>query len=222
MAVAYPTIPIPDLDDVSTVLTDDFLVVNQSDGTRKAKINDVLNDISIAKIVYFNEGGHLDSKKDLAYDIETNRYYTWNGEYPKVILPDSTLEGAGGVRAGAWAVFGELPVTASGGIIDYGAIGGTLELDLKVADTFVVRLTTDTTLILGNETEGVEGTARSVTIVVTQTTGGSKIYWPDNIRWAFGRKPILTFTQGATDIFKLETYDNGLTWYGSLIIAGAM
>ena len=43
MAVAYPTIPIPDLDDVSTVLTDDFLVVNQSDGTRKAKINDVLN-----------------------------------------------------------------------------------------------------------------------------------------------------------------------------------
>lgn len=222
MAVAYPTIPIPDLEDAETVLSDDFLVVNQTDGTRKAKIDDVVNDLSITKIIYFTEGGYLKSKKDFAYDPETKRYYTWNGDYPKIILPDSTVEGAGGVSAKAWSVFGELAATSSGRIVDYGSIGGQLDMDLEVADTFKVRLTSNTTISFENQTEGLEGVARTITVCITQTSGGNKVYWPDNVKWAYGRDPILTFTAGATDIFKLETYDNGLTWYGALIIAGAI
>lgn len=222
MAVAYPTIPIPDLEDVETVLSDDFLVVNQTDGTRKAKIDNVVNDLSITKIVYFTEGGYLKNKKDFAYDPETKRYYTWNGKYPKIILPDSTVEGAGGVSSDAWSVFGELAATSSGRIVDYGAIGGQLEMDLNVADTFKVRLTSDAVISFSNETNGLEGVARSVTVCISQTAGGDKVTWPDNVKWSYGRSPLLTFTSGATDIFKLETYDNGLTWYGSLIIAGAV
>ncbi|WP_439829587.1 hypothetical protein [Aeromonas caviae] len=62
---------------------------------------------------------------------------------------------------------------------------------------------------------------QSFSFSLKQGTGANIVSWPSNILWSFGRKPVLTFTQGKIDIFQLITYDNGLTWFGSLIIAGA-
>lgn len=62
---------------------------------------------------------------------------------------------------------------------------------------------------------------QSFSFSLKQGTGANLVSWPSNILWSFGREPVLTFTQGKIDIFQLITYDNGLTWFGSLIIAGA-
>ena len=62
---------------------------------------------------------------------------------------------------------------------------------------------------------------QSFSFSLKQGTGANFVSWPSNIFWSFGRNPVLTFTQGKIDIFQLITYDNGLTWFGSLIIAGA-
>ncbi|MNJ45128.1 hypothetical protein D3C77_402120 [compost metagenome] len=62
---------------------------------------------------------------------------------------------------------------------------------------------------------------QSFSFSLKQGTGANLVSWPSNIFWSFGRKPVLTFTQGKIDIFQLITYDNGLTWFGSLIVAGA-
>ncbi|HHS9782078.1 TPA: phage tail fiber protein [Klebsiella quasipneumoniae subsp. similipneumoniae] len=63
---------------------------------------------TIKQTITFQSGGELNSKLDRISD-GTYIYY-WTGSFPKVIPPDSTVEGTGGEVAGAWACDSSLPL----------------------------------------------------------------------------------------------------------------
>lgn len=62
---------------------------------------------TIKQTITFQSGGELNSKLDRISD-GTYIYY-WTGSFPKVVPPDSTVEGTGGEVTGAWACDTSLP-----------------------------------------------------------------------------------------------------------------
>ena len=61
--------------------------------------------------------------------------------------------------------------------------------------------------------------SQTITLLLTQGTGANKISWPSNVKWSYGREPVLTFTQNSIDVIQLLSVDGGSTWYGSLLMA---
>ena len=61
--------------------------------------------------------------------------------------------------------------------------------------------------------------SQTITMCLTQGTGANKISWPSNVKWSYGREPVLTFTKDSIDVIQFLSIDGGSTWYGSLLMA---
>lgn len=55
----------------------------------------------------FQAGAYLVDPSELIFDIESGEYHRWDGEYPKLIPPNSTPASSGGVGEGAWRIVGD-------------------------------------------------------------------------------------------------------------------
>lgn len=220
-SIRYPTVAITNLETAEAVTLADNLIVNQADTTRKAALASILSSLGIMRCIFFSEGGALESKKDVAYFEEDGAFYTWNGDYPKLIEAGATPETAGGLGQTGFTSFSG---GSSGGggnkIYDLGSIGSTLALDLSKASIFTFSLTEANTSLSLNNASSQKGYAQEYTLVITQGVGAGVITWPDNIRWQYGNAPVLSFTQGLVDIVNLVTFDNGVSWIGSLSLGG--
>lgn len=61
------------------------------------------------------------------------------------------------------------------------------------------------------------GRAHSLTLIITQGTGGSRtITWPSSVKWDGGTAPTLSTAVGAVDVVTLITRNQGTTWYAFL------
>lgn len=73
---------------------------NEQNWTSVGKLNDgVPNAIQGES---FKDGGTVDNVRELIIDETTNLWYYWTGTFPKVVPPNSTPAGTGGVADGAW------------------------------------------------------------------------------------------------------------------------
>ena len=135
--------------------------------------------------------------------------------------PSCRPETAGGLGQTGFTSFSG-GSSGSGGnkIYDLGSIGSTLALDLSLASIFTFSLTEANTSLSLNNASSQKGYAQEYTLVITQGVGAGVITWPDNIRWQYGNAPVLSFTQGLVDIVNLVTFDNGVSWIGSLSLGG--
>lgn len=219
--VSLPTVKVSDLPTATTVTGGDYVVIDQSDTTRKASLDTVVSKMSLTKTVFFAEGGFLESKKDLAYFATDGKFYTWNGTYPKTIPMASSPAITGGVSSNAWQEFG----TSSGGgstgkVVNLGNVTSTAICNLTLGDSFVANLTAGQCVISFTNPTVAANTSQAFTISLGQGTGANLVAWPSNVKWNYGREPVLSYKTGVKDIFQFVTYDNGNTWYGSLIMAG--
>lgn len=90
----------------------------------------------------------------------------------------------------------------------------TLALDVSRASEFIITLTAGTCDLTLTGALAEADTAQQITLVLTQGAGVNKIRWPEAVRWQHGHTPVLSYTQGKTDVVTLVTYDNGRTWLG--------
>lgn len=90
-------------------------------------------------------------------------------------------------------------------------------VDLATASSYAVVLNNNWSPAL-TRTGGFEaGRTYSVTIYVTQGSGGNRtITWPSSVRWSEGAAPTLSTAAGTEDIIVLTTRNQGSTWYGFL------
>ena len=44
--------------------------------------------------------------------------------------------------------------------------------------------------------------SQTITMLLTQGTGANKISWPSNVKWSYGREPVLTFTKDSIDVIQ--------------------
>ena len=219
--VSLPTVKVSDLPTAITVEGGDYVVADQQDTTRKASLDTIISNMSLTKVVFFSEGGFLESKKDLAYFATDGKYYTWNGTYPKTIPMASSPSNTGGVSSNAWQEFG----TSSGGgstgkVVNLGNVTTSALCNLNLGDSFLANLTAGQCVISFTNPTVASNTSQVFTIALTQGTGANLVAWPSNVKWNYGRQPVLSYKTGVRDIFQFVTYDNGNTWFGSLIMAG--
>uniref|UniRef100_A0AAU8GF06 Tail fiber protein n=1 Tax=Salmonella phage vB_SEnST11_KE23 TaxID=3161174 RepID=A0AAU8GF06_9CAUD len=219
--VSFPTVKVSDLPSAVTVSGGDYVVMDQADTTRKASLDTIMTRMGIMKVVFFSEGGFLESKKDLAFFETNGKYYTWNGAYPKTIPMASAPSTTGGISENAWQEFG-----ASGGggstgkVVNLGSVQGTATCDLNRGDSFVANLTGGQCVIIITNPSTAQNVSQSFTLSLTQGTGANLVSWPSNIKWNYGRVPVLSYKTGVRDIFQFVTYDGGNSWFGSLVMAG--
>lgn len=220
-SIRYPTVAITNLETAEAVTLADNLIVNQADTTRKAALASILSSLGIMRCIFFSEGGALESKKDIAFFEEDGTFYTWNGDYPKLIEAGATPETSGGLGQTGFTSFSGGSAGSGGNkIYDLGSVGQTLALDLSKGSIFTFSLTEPNTVLSLNGASPQKGYAQEYTLVITQAIGAGGIIWPDNIRWQYGNAPVLSFTQGLVDIINLVTFDNGVSWIGSLSLGG--
>lgn len=88
---------------------DDFLLVEKSgtDLTGKLAIKDFISSSGVMRCIFFSKGGTLESKKDVALYEEDGTFYTWDGEFPKIVPAGSTPDSTGEVKLGAWVSVGD-------------------------------------------------------------------------------------------------------------------
>lgn len=104
MADLLPTVKISDLPTATDSFEGDFLVVDQSDATRKSTWSSLFSRFGVMRMFSFQDGGTLTSAKDQVIDRTTNKVYQWTGAYPKLVPANSTPESTGGVGTGGWSV----------------------------------------------------------------------------------------------------------------------
>ncbi|WP_312283222.1 hypothetical protein [Pseudescherichia sp.] len=110
-------------------------------------------------------------------------------------------------------------VTITQDIKNLNTVEETLELDMSDGKrTFTATLSVPNTQ-LSIINAGGNKNSQTVTVCITQGTGANKIQWPSNVKWSYGRPPVLTFTKDSVDIFQFFSVDGGSTWYGSLQLA---
>ena len=91
---------------------------------------------------------------------------------------------------------------------------GLATLDLSTASLFVVTLTANTTIALGNSALPAN-TAASIDVLLKQdATGGRTTTWPASVQWLDGVPPTITATAGSITWVRLLSFDGGTTWYG--------
>ena len=82
MADLLPTVKIADLPTTTQTFEGDFLVVDQSDATRKATWSTALSAFNVMRLFSFQDGGTLISVKDQVIDRTNNKVYQWGGGIP--------------------------------------------------------------------------------------------------------------------------------------------
>lgn len=94
--------------------------------------------------------------------------------------------------------------------------GDAAILDLASATVFRVTLNAHITQIAFTNASGEEGSSRSVTLILRQGTGVNLASWPENIRWAYGHLPVLSYEKDAEDYITLVRFGADAHWYGFL------
>tara|TARA_R110000868_G_scaffold20477_13_gene86578 strand:+ start:3452 stop:4315 length:864 start_codon:yes stop_codon:yes gene_type:complete len=89
---------------------------------------------------------------------------------------------------------------------------GTLTLNCSLGNVFAVSLNAAiTTLTISNIPT--TGNAFGITLAFTMDGTARAVTWPAAVKWAGGTAPTLTSTSAKVDIFVLNTWDGGTTWY---------
>lgn len=104
MADLLPTVKISELPTAQDLFDGDYLIVDQTDGTKKSTWTGILEGLGIMRMYTFEKGGTLTSAKDQILDKTTNTVYKWTGSYPKTVPAGSTVTNTGGVEQGAWTI----------------------------------------------------------------------------------------------------------------------
>jgi len=95
------------------------------------------------------------------------------------------------------------------GRVDLGTTGGTVNLDLAVANDFTCTLNANTTFnIVNTPSTGVVGFSLQL------NGGGSYTVTFTNAKYPAATAPSLT--SGGIDVITFITYDNGTSWRGTL------
>ena len=113
--MAIVPIRIADLPTATTVADKDFIIIDQSSGTKKIEAEDLVSSLGLVvnsdldgvlkTVGSFEQGGTVSNKyENLTYQ---GQYYTWSGAYPKTVAAGSTPEGSGGAGSGAWISVGD-------------------------------------------------------------------------------------------------------------------
>ncbi|MBC4911695.1 hypothetical protein H8K92_19340 [Klebsiella pneumoniae] len=111
-------------------------------------------------------------------------------------------------------------VTITQDLLTINNVEDTLELDMSDGKrVFKATLTAAVTQLSVINASGSNLNSQTITMLLTQGTGANKISWPSNVKWSYGREPVLTFTKDSIDVIQFLSIDGGSTWYGSLLMA---
>lgn len=111
-------------------------------------------------------------------------------------------------------------VTITQDLLTINNVEDTLELDMSDGKrVFKAILTAPVTQLSVINASGSNLNSQTITMLLTQGTGANKISWPSNVKWSYGREPVLTFTKDSIDVIQFLSIDGGSTWYGSLLMA---
>ncbi|MBT1787268.1 hypothetical protein KKZ89_15570 [Enterobacter bugandensis] len=111
-------------------------------------------------------------------------------------------------------------VTITQDLLTINNVEDTLELDMSDGKrVFKATLTAPVTQLSVINASGSNLNSQTITMLLTQGTGANKISWPSNVKWSYGREPVLTFTKDSIDVIQFLSIDGGSTWYGSLLMA---
>ncbi len=111
-------------------------------------------------------------------------------------------------------------VTITQDLLTINNVEDTLELDMSDDKrVFKATLTAPVTQLSVINASGSNLNSQTITMLLTQGTGANKISWPSNVKWSYGREPVLTFTKDSIDVIQFLSIDGGSTWYGSLLMA---
>jgi hypothetical protein len=95
-------------------------------------------------------------------------------------------------------------------------VSGPATLNAGNFGVFVATLTGNTTFTFAGA--ALAATAYSFTLYLNQDgTGGRTVTWPGSVSWIGGSQPTLPTTASAQAVLVFETYNQGTTWWGSLI-----
>ena len=89
---------------------------------------------------------------------------------------------------------------------------GVLSLNCASGNVFHVSLNAAITSITFSNIPA-SNTAYGLTLAFTADGTARAITWPAAVKWAGGTAPTLTSTSAKVDIFVLNTWDGGTTWY---------
>jgi len=89
---------------------------------------------------------------------------------------------------------------------------GVLTLDCSLATVFHVALNATITSISFTNVPAT-GTAFGLTLAFTADGTPRTVTWGSSVKWPAGTSPTLTSTNAKVDIFVLNTWDGGTTWY---------
>ncbi|WP_406549374.1 hypothetical protein ACETRY_12850 [Cronobacter malonaticus] len=111
-------------------------------------------------------------------------------------------------------------VTITQDLLTINNVEDTLELDMSDGKrVFKATLTAPVTQLSVINASGSNLNSQTITMLLTQGTGANKISWPSNVKWSYGREPVITFTKDSIDVIQFLSIDGGSTWYGSLLMA---
>ncbi|WP_213214234.1 hypothetical protein [Klebsiella variicola] len=111
-------------------------------------------------------------------------------------------------------------VTITQDLLTINNVEDTLELDMSDGKrVFKATLTAPVTQLSVINASRSNLNSQTITMLLTQGTGANKISWPSNVKWSYGREPVLTFTKDSIDVIQFLSIDGGSTWYGSLLMA---
>lgn len=111
-------------------------------------------------------------------------------------------------------------VTITQDLLTINNVEDTLELDMSDGKrVFKATLTAPVTQLSVINASGSNLNSQTITMLLTQGTGANKISWPSNVKWSYGREPVLTFTKDSIDVIQFLSIDGGSIWYGSLLMA---
>jgi hypothetical protein len=120
---------------------------------------------------------------------------------------DAALPKAGGVMTGRVDA-----KTAAYALSALGNVSGVTSLNLGNFQMFTATVVGATTFTFDSPPPGtfVSG------FFLLLEDGGANVTWPVNVDWEAGVEP--TLTDPGFDLFAFVTFDNGTTWYGTVVL----
>lgn len=103
-----------------------------------------------------------------------------------------------------------------------GTVTNTLALDISTAEYFSAVLSSPNCTVSFTNVPVTANVVQTFVLSLRQGSGANLVTWPSSVKWSFGRKPVLSYAQGVSDVFEFISYDNGATWTGSLAQGGVV
>ena len=93
-----------------------------------------------------------------------------------------------------------------------GNTGATETLDLEDGNVFTATMDSSCTFTFSNPPA--TGSAGTITLILTQGSGGQTATWPASVDWAGAVAPTLSSGSADVDILTFLTVDGGIIWHG--------